>query len=171
MGAAAKTSGQTFRLLSVVIPVYNEAFTIRQVLERIGSVPVPKEMIVVDDCSTDGTREFLQNLRDGKMSLDLATNQLVRLKFVFQEKNQGKGAAIRTGVQNAEGDSEARARFVASVRDVPTDSVVIGITGTGGAGKSSVVDELVLRFRCQTPAPRLHYFLTYGRVLRKSVNI
>jgi glycosyltransferase involved in cell wall biosynthesis len=80
--------------LSVVIPCYNEAQTIRQIVERVRAAPVPdKEIIVVDDCSRDGTRELLQQ--------EVAS--LVD-QIIYHEANQGKGAALRTGFAAATGD-------------------------------------------------------------------
>jgi glycosyltransferase involved in cell wall biosynthesis len=78
--------------LSVVIPVYNEKETIRELYESVKAVDVDKEIILVDDCSTDGTREILQGLADGTT------------RIVLHEKNMGKGAALRTGFKNATGD-------------------------------------------------------------------
>jgi glycosyltransferase involved in cell wall biosynthesis len=79
--------------LSVVIPAYNEARTIGQLIGSVASVPVDKEIIVVDDGSTDGTRNELQQLaRRGEITA------------VFHERNQGKGAALRTGFRHAKGD-------------------------------------------------------------------
>lgn len=85
---------QTFKKLSVVIPAYNEANTIAEIIDRVQKVEVglEKEIIVVDDGSTDGTREILKNLT--------ADN----LKIIFHERNQGKGAALRTGFSQATGD-------------------------------------------------------------------
>lgn len=78
--------------ISVVIPVYNEKNTIREIYERIKKVELNKEIIIVDDCSTDGTRDIINDfLADGA-------------KAYFHEKNMGKGAALRTGFQKAEGD-------------------------------------------------------------------
>ncbi len=81
-------------VLSVVIPVYNEERTIRQILDRVRAVPINKQIIIVDDCSKDGTREILRELADHDPGLTL----------VFHEVNQGKGAALRTGFRHATGD-------------------------------------------------------------------
>ncbi|MFO0888086.1 MAG: glycosyltransferase family 2 protein [Isosphaeraceae bacterium] len=81
-------------VLSVVIPVYNERNTIREILRRVRSVPITKQIIIVDDCSQDGTRDILREL--AATETDLAV--------VFHEVNQGKGAALRTGFQHATGD-------------------------------------------------------------------
>ncbi len=82
-------------LLSVVIPVYNERETIKTILERVRAAPFRKEIVVVDDASQDGSQDILRNLA--------AESDLVD-KLVCHEKNQGKGAALRTGFQNVEGD-------------------------------------------------------------------
>ena len=79
--------------LSVVIPVYNEKTTIMEVLERVRSADFPKEIIIVDDCSTDGTREILQAL---PTSADL--------KIILLPRNSGKGAALRSGFAAVSGD-------------------------------------------------------------------
>ncbi len=81
--------------LSVVIPVYNERATILELLDRVAAVELDTEVIVVDDGSTDGTRELLQERvahDDGVITL------------LLQERNQGKGAALRTGFTRATGD-------------------------------------------------------------------
>jgi glycosyltransferase involved in cell wall biosynthesis len=79
--------------LSVVIPVYNEKQWISELLRRVQAVPIPKEILVVDDCSTDGTRDILRELEgtDG-------------LRVFYQAVNQGKGAALREGFKHATGD-------------------------------------------------------------------
>jgi glycosyltransferase involved in cell wall biosynthesis len=78
--------------LSVVIPAYNEAQTIRQVIERVRNCGIDCEIIVVDDGSRDGTRELLQS-----MAAD------PRLKIVMHQGNRGKGAALKTGFEQASG--------------------------------------------------------------------
>ena len=82
--------------LSVIIPVFNEAATIESVLHRITSVPTEKEIVVVDDGSTDGTREILMDLEK--------TNNFDPLCCLYHDRNQGKGAAIRTGVKKISGE-------------------------------------------------------------------
>ena len=79
--------------LSVVIPIYNEVRTLIEVVEKVRSIGLNLEMVLVDDGSTDGTRELLEEMRDES-----------DLKIVFHERNKGKGAAVRTGFQEATGD-------------------------------------------------------------------
>jgi glycosyltransferase involved in cell wall biosynthesis len=79
--------------LSVVIPVYNEKNTILEVLDRVRKVNIPKEAIVVDDFSTDGTRDVLQKLHPSD-----------DLRIILQTVNQGKGAALRAGFAVVSGD-------------------------------------------------------------------
>lgn len=78
--------------LSVVMPVYNESATIQRVVERVLGNHIEKELIIVDDGSTDGTRDYLRTLQDP------------RVKVLFHERNQGKGAALQTGFAQATGD-------------------------------------------------------------------
>ena len=79
--------------LSVIIPVYNEAQTLDLIMAAVAAVPVEKEIILVDDGSTDGSREKLQQFEN-----------LDRIRVLYHDRNQGKGAAIRTGLAVAEGD-------------------------------------------------------------------
>lgn len=80
-------------LLSVVIPVYNEAETVEKVIQRVRATRLPCEMIVVDDGSTDGARQVLERLQDDR-----------DLVVLFHTHNQGKGAALKTGFLRARGD-------------------------------------------------------------------
>ena len=79
-------------MISVVIPVYNEATTIKEIIRRVQSVNLSKEIIVVDDTSTDGTREILDTLKEEE-----------GLTVIFHQSNQGKGAALRTALAQVKG--------------------------------------------------------------------
>lgn len=83
--------------LTVVIPVYNEAATVEQLLSKVRDVDagMEKQIVVVDDCSTDGTREILRRLGERGPG---------DVEFVFHERNMGKGAALRSGFAKAGGD-------------------------------------------------------------------
>jgi len=82
--------------LSVVIPCYNELKTIDTIIDAVNASPYPeKEIIIVDDCSRDGTREKLKNEIEGSGGV---------AKVLYHSVNQGKGAALRTGIQGATGD-------------------------------------------------------------------
>ena len=90
--------------LSVVMPIYNERATVEQILERVKAVEIAKEIILVDDGSTDGTRELLQTLAQTYSQTSSYPLSMNGIKVVFQEKNQGKGAALRRGFQEAQGE-------------------------------------------------------------------
>jgi glycosyltransferase involved in cell wall biosynthesis len=77
--------------MSIIIPVYNERQYIREVMRRVQATQIPMEIILIDDCSTDGTREILKEFTEQGH------------KVILQEKNQGKGAALRRGFQEATG--------------------------------------------------------------------
>jgi len=83
-----------FSKISLVIPVYNEEKTLREILERVEAAPVSgleKEIIIIDDGSTDGTREILKDFEE-------------KYKIIYQKINQGKGAALKSGFEKASGD-------------------------------------------------------------------
>ena len=81
-------------LVSVLVPVYNEEDTVATIVERIRAAPYNTEIICVDDCSTDGTKVILARLlADGKIH-----------QAIYQERNRGKGAAVRTAIAASHGD-------------------------------------------------------------------
>jgi glycosyltransferase involved in cell wall biosynthesis len=81
-------------LVSVLVPVYNEADTVAEIVERIRAAPYNTEIICVDDCSTDGTKAILVGLlEDGKIH-----------QAIYQERNRGKGAAVRAAIAASHGD-------------------------------------------------------------------
>ncbi|QDU44415.1 Undecaprenyl-phosphate 4-deoxy-4-formamido-L-arabinose transferase [Symmachiella dynata] len=86
-------------LLSVVIPIYNERNTLMTLVDCVRAVPIRKELILVDDGSTDGTIELLKSLES--QANDDDSN---RLQIKYHEVNRGKGAALRTGFESATGD-------------------------------------------------------------------
>ena len=79
--------------VSVIIPVYNEESTIEEILRRVKAEEIAAEILVIDDGSIDGTREILENL-----------DQDSQLRVILHDRNRGKGAAVRTGFQNAAGE-------------------------------------------------------------------
>ncbi|GJL79136.1 MAG: glycosyl transferase [Nitrospinaceae bacterium] len=79
--------------LSVVIPVYNEEAFLRDVVHRVEAVDYDKEILLIDDCSTDGTRRILEEYKDRE-----------GFQVLYHSRNQGKGAALRTGFTHATGD-------------------------------------------------------------------
>ena len=85
-------------VLSVVIPVYNERDTLPELLERVRTVPIRKEIVLVDDCSRDGTRELLQEYAKRDWN-----DPLNSVSVHFHEVNRGKGAAVTTGFGKATG--------------------------------------------------------------------
>ena len=97
--------------LSVVVPAYNEMATIEEILSRVQAVDIDKEIVIVDDGSTDGTREFLSQLSSHtKPAANGATqagfgrlSRVDNIRVFFQKTNCGKGAALRRGFQEARG--------------------------------------------------------------------
>ena len=87
--------------LSVLIPVYNEERTVKEVVRRVSAVPIPKEIILIDDGSKDRSREILTRLQETN---DQARDRLNQIKVLFQPFNQGKGAALKSGLSHVTGD-------------------------------------------------------------------
>ena len=94
---------EQFHTLSVIIPVYNERPTVMKLLRQVARQPLSlqKELVIVDDFSTDGTREFL---RDSDLQALLGGNGANIVKLVLHEKNMGKGAGVRTGLKHSTGE-------------------------------------------------------------------
>ena len=87
-------------VLSVVIPVYNERDTLPDLLDRVRAVPLRKEIVLVDDCSRDGTRELLKEYAERDWNDPLNT-----VSVYFHDVNRGKGAAVTTGFMNVTGNA------------------------------------------------------------------
>lgn len=97
--------------LSVVIPVYNEKGTLEELLRRVALVPIPKEIVLVEDASTDGTREKIRRIEErfraeGPAALDLQPGACAPIELIvhYQTENRGKGAAVRQGFALTTGD-------------------------------------------------------------------
>lgn len=89
---------------SVIMPVFNEAKTIAEMIQRVGKVDLPMELVIVDDGSTDGTSDVLRRLRDNGSLTPCNAFGPLKIQLLFHEVNQGKGAALRTGFKAATGD-------------------------------------------------------------------
>ena len=85
--------------LSVVIPVYNEEKTLRVLVDKVRQVPIRKELILIDDCSKDRTRDVLKALE-----AEGGKDDFNKIRIFFHDVNQGKGAALKTGFSHVEGD-------------------------------------------------------------------
>src|SRR5205809_3512992 len=88
------TDTNTPPLLSVIIPCYNERATVTELLRRVAAVPIAKEIIVIDDKSTDGSKDIVASL----------VKEIPEIRHILQPHNQGKGAAIRRGIDEALGE-------------------------------------------------------------------
>ncbi len=119
------------QVLSVIVPVYNEAKTVRQILDKVNSVPIDKEIIVVNDGSTDGTDKILKDIKYNN------------LKVIHHSGNRGKGAAFLTGLSHAQGefviiqdadleyDPNDYLKLMAAMKENNAD-IVLGARFTGG---------------------------------------
>jgi len=118
MAGAERTDGREAQTvmdvpqISVVMPVFNERDTLEEILWRIQAVGIENEIIVIDDCSTDGSREFLEALaessqRPGSTMVLPRSGRSLRtdnVRVCYQERNRGKGAALRRGFEEARGE-------------------------------------------------------------------
>jgi glycosyltransferase involved in cell wall biosynthesis len=151
-------------LLSVIIPVFNERGTIAEVLRRVQAVPLAKEIIVVDDGSSDGTRELLANLANCGLG-EKDGIELGSVRFLFQDVNRGKGAALRRGFAEVMGN-------IVIVQDAdleldPNDypALIAPIT----SGKADVVYGSRFSGKSNDPPP-LRYLLA-NKILSVSSNL
>jgi glycosyltransferase involved in cell wall biosynthesis len=147
--------------VSVVIPVYNEKSTIDEILRRVLDTELRKEVIVVDDCSTDGTRQILENMAARQANGDKTAPpqdggdaiELRDLRFFFQAPNQGKGAALRRGFAQSTGEivlvQDADLEY-----DPPDYSKLLEPIVDGQA-------DVVYGSRFLGGPPRVHYFWHY----------
>lgn len=86
-------------LLSVIIPVYNEEKTIRKVVEKVRQVRIPKEMVIVDDGSTDATAQIIDDLKEEEKP-----DKYFSKYVIVHKRNGGKGSALKDGIKIASGD-------------------------------------------------------------------
>jgi dolichol-phosphate mannosyltransferase len=93
--SATRTPAAASGVLSVILPIYNERDTLLPLLERIRVVPVEKEVLIIDDASTDGTTDLLKSQVEGRFP---------EVRVLYHTQNQGKGAAIRTAIPHITGD-------------------------------------------------------------------
>jgi dolichol-phosphate mannosyltransferase len=142
--------------LSIIMPVFNEAKTIREIIAKVQAVPLEKELVIVDDCSTDGTTDILRNEYDGKFD---------NVQVLYHPVNKGKSAGIRTGIPHATGE-------IISIQDgdLETDpNDFIALTAPIRSGEAQVV----YGSRYLNPK-EAHLYLSYqlgGRVLSTAVNV
>jgi glycosyltransferase involved in cell wall biosynthesis len=94
-GPSTESPDRAAQLVSVIVPVFNEATTVEQLLRRVEDLPFRSEIIVVDDGSDDGTAAVIERLQE---------DGLVGLQVITHEHNRGKGAAVRTGIGASRGD-------------------------------------------------------------------
>jgi dolichol-phosphate mannosyltransferase len=142
--------------LSIIMPVFNESKTIREIIAKVLVVPLEKELIIVDDCSTDETAIILKEEYEGKFD---------NIKVFYHEKNKGKAGAIKTGIPHTTGE-------IISIQDgdLETDPMdFIALTEPIRKGEATVV----YGSRYLNPKEE-HLYLSYqlgGRVLSQTVNI
>ena len=87
-----------------MIPVFNESGTIAEILRRVAATPHDKEIVVIDDASQDGSREYLEAVARGEARIQDGAGAPARIRILFQPENRGKGAALRRGFAEARGE-------------------------------------------------------------------
>ena len=102
--------------LTVVMPVYNERATLLEILERVRAVDIDKEIIIVDNCSTDGTREIVEAI------------DLPEVRTILQDRNRCKGNSVKKGIAAARGDTRSSR--------MPTWSMTHRTTDAAGGGRA-----------------------------------
>jgi len=158
--------------LSVLMPVFNECATLREILRRVQAVPLDKEIIVVDNCSSDGTRDLLREMlqrgeaKDGDLASEgVATGAYMdRLRMLLQSENRGKGSSVRRAL------AAARGEYVivqdADLEYDPRDYLKLLARAEGKPGRRGPVAVFGSRLLPHTEAlrdqPRTAFF--YGRI-------
>ena len=174
-------------LVSVVIPVYNELATLPEIIRRLVAVDFPKQLVIVDDCSSDGSRELLSQVAStGLEALDGARSvNRNDLKVLFQPVNQGKGAALRRGFSEASGgivivqdaDLEYDPRDIPRVVQPIVDGVADVVYGSRFAGTPrrvlyywhSVINHALTTFSNMTSGLNLTDMETCYKAFRREV--
>lgn len=146
--------------LSVLIPVYNERATLAEILRRVQAVPLDKEIIIVDNCSTDGTREDLQAMLE-RGEAGTADDANAPVRIFLQTENQGKGSSVRRALELARGEY-----IIVQDADLeydPQDYLKLLTAVTKGRGSDAVFGtRLMPGSRARRDQPRTSFF--YGRV-------
>ncbi len=148
--------------LSVLMPVYNERATLGEILRRVQAVPVDKEIIIVDNYSTDGTREDLQTLLDDGVAEP--AEGAGRLRVVFQPENRGKGSSVRRALELARGEW-----VIVQDADLEYDPqdylklLAVAETAPGGASRQAVFgSRLMAGTQARREQPHTSFY--YGRI-------
>ncbi len=110
-------------LLSIVIPVFNEKGTIREIVRQVRAIPLRKEILITDDCSTDGTRDIIKEME--REAAEAPADQCNTLRFFYHSVNKGKGAALKTGFDHISPDSHIVIVQDADLEYDPTDYPVL----------------------------------------------
>lgn len=141
------------KLLSIIIPIYNEAHLVNEYLPQIFELPINKEIIIINDGSSDGTKNILENLR-----------QQYCFKLINQEKNQGKGAAVKRGLQEVAGDY-----FIICDADAEYEPIDISVLFQHALSANQ--DHLAIYGSRFLNKPSLHFYYLVNRFLTELTNL